>query len=102
MFELRAVFVRFFYLAVWTFKLFIQMSFLKILFGPFLKSIELPPRRRIMFSSSPSATDEPVTVAERVRRQRTAKKIKAKAPVTKNADKRSAAGEGSAKTVRHI
>ena len=50
-----------------------------------------------MFSSSPSAVpDEPVTVAERVRRQRTAKKIKAKMPVTKNSDKWRAAGEGSA------
>ena len=49
-----------------------------------------------MFSSSLSAPDEPATVAERVRRQRTAKKIKAKTPVTKNSDKWRAAGEGSA------
>ena len=56
-----------------------------------------------MFSSSPSAAgDEAVSskesVAERVRRQRTAKKIKARTPVTKNADKWRAAGEGSAAT----
>ena len=67
-----------------------------------MKSFGLLSRRRFMFSSSPSAPDEPATVAERVRRQRTAKKIKAKTPVTKNADKWRAAGEGGAKAVRYM
>ena len=56
-----------------------------------------------MFSSSPSAAGDEAasskeSVAERVRRQRTAKKIKARSPVTKNSDKWRAAGEGSAAT----